>query len=175
MSLYKQIKDLIDAGKTDAEIAATPIVTRTPFMLTFNQCNLILSPTQAQEVAAGIATASASSPWWAMVRDTLCNNGVDTSLDATQGLIEYAVAQGIISFDVGAILKATGVQISYYGSESEIAAARAEGLWLAQRATVEAAIDAKYSGLLEAYNAAKSTLGGLNVGDEIPSAETLWA
>lgn len=169
---YSAIKPLIDAGKTNAEIVAilnAPVVTRTPYFLTCNQINLLLPFDQARAFAATLATLASQDPWFARLQDTLCGSGVDLSLDQSQALLDQFTQAGYFAPELCQMLKALGVTTTIgTATESEVA-------WLRQRGDVEAELDARYATLLTQYNAAKSTLGSLTVGDEIPTAETLWA
>lgn len=172
MISYAQIKPYIDDGKTDAEIVAilnAPVVTRTPFWLTCNQINILLPFDQARAFATQLATLAAADPWFARLQDTLCGSGVDLSLDQSQALLDQFAQAGYFAPELCQMLKSLGVTTTVgNATESEVA-------WLRARGGVEAELDARYAALLKQYNAAKSALGSLAVGDEIPTAETLWA
>lgn len=98
----------LPAAIIHAELTAKTTVVRTSFFLTFNQVNLIFPPEIAQGFAAKIVQLAGSSAWWAMLKDTLCNVGVDLSLDQTQAMLDTLT--GEFGAEIVGQLKSLGVR-----------------------------------------------------------------
>lgn len=135
MTPFEAIQANPDA--TDEQILAvvnSPVVSRTPFMLTFNQIDLISAELTGDTLVAkaftdALASLKQSDSWWQAKWDTLAANGVDVSLDVTQGkLAAFAAAYPALADAITYIASkgVTTTQASYTANHVRAARLRIE-------------------------------------------------
>jgi hypothetical protein len=113
MNTTQLIPLLIDgetAEQAHERLTAKSIAVRTPFFLTANQLILLLGPDAARDICRNLILAAQSDPLLDPIYKTLCNQGVDTSLDVTQQMIDKFMIQGLVTLPQATAIKATGLR-----------------------------------------------------------------